>query len=59
MARLGITPAAVIPVDKELKRYDLEQKPLFDLPDTSPAARAVDKLMETLLLADKIQMKRG
>ena len=27
MDRLGITPMATIPVDEELKRYDLEQKP--------------------------------
>jgi CO dehydrogenase maturation factor len=49
MDRLGMTPAAVIPVDEELQRYDLEQRPLFDLPETSPAVRAVNNLMETLL----------
>ncbi len=49
MARLGIAPAAVIPVDEELKRYDLEQKPLFGLPDTSPAVTALNRLMERLL----------
>jgi CO dehydrogenase maturation factor len=49
MDKLGMAPAAVIPVDEELKRYDLEQRPLFDLPDTSPAVRAVDNLVENLL----------
>jgi CO dehydrogenase maturation factor len=49
MERLGITPAAVIPVDEELKRYDLEQKPLFGLPDTSKAVVAVNELMDRLL----------
>jgi len=49
MDRLGLAPAAVIPADEELKRYDLEQKPLFDLPDTSKAVQAVNVLMERLL----------
>lgn len=49
MARLGIMPAAVIPVDDELKRYDLEQRPLFDLPDTSKAVAAINELMDRLL----------
>lgn len=47
--RLGITAAATIPVDEEVKKYDLEQKPLFDLPDTSQAVVAVNKLMDRLL----------
>jgi len=49
MERLGIAPAAVIPVDEELKRYDLEQKPLFGLPDTSAAVTALNKLIDRLL----------
>jgi CO dehydrogenase maturation factor len=49
MERLGITPAAVIPEDEELKKYDLEQKPLFGLPDTSKAVTAVNELMGRLL----------
>jgi CO dehydrogenase maturation factor len=49
MERMGIEPAAVIPVDEELKRCDLEQKPLYDLPDTSRAVTAVNELMERLL----------
>jgi CO dehydrogenase maturation factor len=49
MDRLGIAPAAVIPVDEELKRYDLEQKPLFGLPDTSRAVTAINHIMERLL----------
>jgi CO dehydrogenase maturation factor len=49
MDRLGITPAATIPVDEEMQRYDMEQKPLFDLPDTSKAVTAVNGLMERLL----------
>jgi CO dehydrogenase maturation factor len=49
MARLGITPAAVIPVDGEMRQYDLKQKPLFELPDKSIAVKAVGGLMEKIL----------
>ncbi|HEY97223.1 MAG TPA: AAA family ATPase [Dehalococcoidia bacterium] len=49
MEKLGITAAATIPVDEEMKRYDLEQKPLFGLPDTSAAVIAVNELMDKLL----------
>ncbi len=59
MERLGIVPAAVIPVDEDLKRYDLEQKPLFDLPDTSLAVEAVSELMEKLLTPDSLEIKGG
>jgi CO dehydrogenase maturation factor len=59
MAKLGITPAAIIPADDEVKRYDLMQKPLFDLPDTSKAVAAVNELMERLLKTGKIEIKRG
>ena len=47
--RLGLTPTATIPVDEEVQRYDLEQKPLFDLPDNSKAVAAVSALMDKLL----------
>jgi CO dehydrogenase maturation factor len=59
MDRLGIMPTATIPVDKELQRYDLEQKPLFDLPDTAKAVKAVNDLMDKLLQPEKVQMKGG
>ncbi len=49
MARLGITPAAVIPADEAIKRYDLEQKPLSGLPDNSRAVMAVNRLLDKLL----------
>jgi CO dehydrogenase maturation factor len=49
MERMGIEPATVIPVDDDLRRYDLEQKPLYDLPDTALAVKAVNELMERLL----------
>jgi CO dehydrogenase maturation factor len=59
MHKLGMTPAAVIPVDEVLKRFDLEQKPLFDLTETSQAVTAVNQLMEKLLLNHKVEIKRG
>ena len=49
MERMGLTPTAVIPTDETLLRYDLEQKPLLDLPDTSGPVAAVSNLLEHLL----------
>ena len=49
LGRLGIEPTATIPSDKELYQYDLQLKPLLDLPDSSTAARAVNDLMAKLL----------
>ena len=47
--RLGIKPATIIPEDEEVYRYDLEMKPLLDLPDTSKAVGAVNDLMTEIL----------
>ena len=47
--RLGIEPAAIITEDEEVYKYDLEMKPLLELPDTSEAAKAVDDLMTKIL----------
>jgi len=49
LARLGIEPIALIPEDELVYQYDLELKPLLDLPDTSKAVRAVNELMAELL----------
>jgi len=49
MARLGIEPAAVIPLDEAIREYDLEFRPLLDLPDTSKAVIVVNELMDRLL----------
>ncbi len=49
LGRLGIEPDAIIPEDETVYRYDLELKPLTDLPDTSEAVRAVDDLMDKIL----------
>ncbi len=52
MDRLGIEPTATIPADEKIGAYDLEMKPLLDLPD-SKAARAVDNLMANLLKSER------
>ena len=49
LAGIGIEPAALIPQDEELYQYDLELKPLVELPDTSGAVKVVGNLMTELL----------
>lgn len=49
MSRLGIEPTAIIPLDDEVCQYDIELKPLLDLPDSSKAVQAVNNLMTNLL----------
>ena len=49
LERLDIGPAALIPLDETVARYDLEMKPLLELPDSSRAVQAVDNLMTNLL----------
>jgi len=49
MSRLGIEPTATIPLDDEVYQYDIELKPLLQLPDSSRAVQAVDNLMTRLL----------
>ncbi len=47
--RLGIKPMAAIPLDEEVYNYDLAQKSLLDLPDTSGAVGAIKMLMSRVL----------
>ena len=49
MSRLGIEANAIIPLDDEVCQYDIELKPLLDLPDSSRAVQAVNNLMTRLL----------
>ncbi len=49
LERLDIEPIAIIPLDDEVHKYDLEQRSLLDMPDTSKAVRAVGELMNTVL----------
>ncbi len=57
MERLGLTPTAVIPSDEEMKKYDLKQQSLFDLPDTSPAVAAINNLMDELAIKTGVATK--
>jgi CO dehydrogenase maturation factor len=49
LARLKIEPLARIPLDSEVAHYDLELRPLSELPDSSGAVMAVNRLMAGLL----------
>ena len=49
LARLEIEPTAFIPEDEQIEQYDLELKPLLDLPDSSKAVTVVNSLMTELL----------
>ena len=49
LKRLGIKPVATIPVDKELANYDIQMKPLLEMPDSSRAVKAVGDLMKKLI----------
>ncbi len=48
MEQLGLKADAIIPEDDELYRFDLEQKTLLNMPDTSIAVRATNDLMEKI-----------
>ena len=54
LSRLGIEPAAMIPKDEEIYKYDLELNSLLNLPDTSKAVRAVNDLMTKISQRSKI-----
>ena len=49
LERLDIEPAAMIPQDNDLYQYDVELRPLIELPDSSVAVRAIDGLMAKLI----------
>ena len=48
LKRLGIKPTATIPRDEELAKYDIQMKPLLELPDSSKAVRAIGNLMKLI-----------
>ena len=49
LQRLKIKPTATIPLDEELVKYDIQMKPLLELPDNSKAVKAIGDLMINLL----------
>jgi CO dehydrogenase maturation factor len=52
--KLGLQADGVIPLDEQISQYDLQTKPLLELPDDSEAVKAVDNLM-TKILKNKIK----
>ena len=54
LAELRIEPIAIIPLDAQIQRFDLEQRSLLELSDDSPAVQAVKKLMDNILVQNPI-----
>jgi CO dehydrogenase maturation factor len=44
----------VIPRDEEIFQYDLEARPLVELPEDSKAVIAINALMDEILSSDKV-----
>ena len=51
---LGIESPIIIPRDENIYQYDLEARPLVDLPDDSEAVQVINKLVDELLSAGKV-----
>lgn len=49
LSKVGLQPTAIIPLDQTVYEFDLNQRPLLDLPDDAVAAKAVSDLMKGLL----------
>jgi len=49
MEQLGLKADAIIPEDDELYQFDLEQKPLLNMLETSISVQAVNDLMEKVI----------
>jgi CO dehydrogenase maturation factor len=45
---LGIPLVGLVPPDDQIQEYDLEQKPITELPDDNPAVAAVEKILKSL-----------
>jgi len=57
IVKLGIDSPVLIPRDEEIYQYDLEARPLVELPDTSKAVMAVGNLMDEILSYSKQKEK--
>ena len=51
---LGIESPIIIPRDEQIYQYDLEARPLVELPDDSRAVTAIKELMDEILSNDKV-----
>jgi CO dehydrogenase maturation factor len=49
LEKLGLQTDAIVPLDEQISEYDLQLRPLPDLPDNSKAVLAIDKLMSEVL----------
>ncbi|MFH1153389.1 MAG: AAA family ATPase [Pseudomonadota bacterium] len=47
--RIGVPILCTLPEDKNLLDFDMERRSLIDLPDDSPAVKAVNSMMETVI----------
>ena len=50
----GIESPVIIPRDEEIYQYDLEARPLVELPDNSKAVTAINDLMDEILFTEKV-----
>ncbi len=57
ITKLGLDPPVLIPRDEEIYQYDLEARPLVELPDTSKAVIAVGDLMDEILSCNRQKEK--
>lgn len=48
---MGLPLDAVVPLDPQIVEFDLKRRPLLEMPDSSPAVQAVDKIMAQILAA--------
>jgi CO dehydrogenase maturation factor len=48
-ARLDIEPAAFIPMDEMIQKYDFERRSLLEMPDDAKSVKAVSQFMATVL----------
>jgi CO dehydrogenase maturation factor len=46
--KTGLTLAGVIPGDPQITEYDIKSKPLFELPEDSPAVKAIYEILDNL-----------
>jgi len=56
LEKLGIESPILIPRDEEIYQFDLEVRPLVELPDTSKAAMAVENIMDELVSTKKVEV---
>jgi CO dehydrogenase maturation factor len=48
IAKTGLELAGIIPNDPLITQYDIQGRPLFDLPSDSPAVQAINKVLDKL-----------